>query len=153
MIIRKAVCVLQGSVSGTITFQQSSVGIIRITGTVSKLTPGNHGIHVHTYGDLTDGCASTLGHYNPFRQTHGAPSSSIRHVGDLGNIYAKKNGKATINVVGSIPMLTGVNSIIGRAIVVHANMDDEGQGGNDGSLSTGNAGGRQGCCVIGLTPV
>ena len=39
--------------------------------------------------------------------------------------------------------------MIGRAIVVHAEADDLGLGGNEGSLRTGNAGGRVGCGVIG----
>ena len=42
-----------------------------------------------------------------------------------------------------------MRNIIGRAIVVHAREDDLGQGGDEGSLKTGNAGGRVGCCVIG----
>ena len=33
-------------------------------------------------------------HYNPFGQTHGGPSSAVRHVGDLGNIQADAGGVA-----------------------------------------------------------
>ena len=33
---------------------------------ITGLTPnGVHGIHVHTRGDLSEGCKSKLGHYNP----------------------------------------------------------------------------------------
>ncbi|KAG8793976.1 Superoxide dismutase [Cu-Zn], partial [Serendipita sp. 398] len=49
--------------------------------------------------------------------------------------------------------LKGIKSIVGRAIVVHTGTDDLGKGGNDGSLTTGNAGGRAACGVIGLSPV
>ena len=151
VIIRKAVCVLQGSVSGTIRFKQFGNGKIRISGSVANLTQGNHGMHVHTYGDLTNGCASTLGHYNPLGNTHGGPSASIRHIGDLGNIFADDNGEAAVNITDSIASLTGATSVVGRAIVVHATVDDLGQGGDTGSLTTGNAGGRLGCCQIKAT--
>ena len=37
-----------------------------------------HGIHVHTYGDLSNGCTSTGGHYNPLNTDHGAPYQDKR---------------------------------------------------------------------------
>ena len=40
--------------------------------------------------------------------------------------------------------------VLGKAIVVHAGEDDLGLGGDDGSLATGNAGGRRACGVIRL---
>ncbi len=46
--------------------------------------------------------------------------------------------------------LTGPNSIIGRSLVVHADADDLGQGGHELSKSTGNAGARAACGIIGF---
>lgn len=52
------------------------------------------------------------------QKTHGAPSDSERHVGDLGNIIANANGLANVDITDVELSLTGINSIIGRAFVV-----------------------------------
>ena len=46
--------------------------------------------------------------------------------------------------------MSQINCIVGRMIIVHADRDDLGKGGNAESLKTGNAGKRVGCGVIGL---
>ena len=71
-------------------------------------------------------------------------------MGDLGNIEAKADGVAEVAIEDSLVSLIGPHSVIGRAIVVHAGQDDLGQGGDEGSLKTGNAGGRVACGVIGI---
>ncbi len=45
-------------------------------------------------------------------------------------------------------LFTGASDILGRAFVVHAGEDDLGLGGDEGSLKTGNAGGRVACGVV-----
>lgn len=47
-------------------------------------------------------------------------------------------------------MLSGEQSVVGRACMVHALTDDLGLGGDDGSLATGNAGSRVACGVVEL---
>jgi len=56
----------------------SQNGITTVTGKVENLPEGLHGIHVHEYGDFSDGCTSAGGHYNPLRRTHGAPNVEER---------------------------------------------------------------------------
>ena len=52
----QAVCVLEGqTVRGTISFTESGDGATHVTGTVTGLTPGDHGFHVHEYGDYSGG--------------------------------------------------------------------------------------------------
>ncbi|XP_041019837.1 superoxide dismutase [Cu-Zn] 4A [Juglans microcarpa x Juglans regia] len=148
----KAVAVLGNSedVKGTIHFTQEADGSTTVTGNVSGLKPGHHGFHVHALGDTTNGCLSTGPHFNPAGKEHGAPEDENRHAGDLGNITAGADGTAKIAITDKQIPLSGPNSIIGRAVVVHADIDDLGKGGHELSKSTGNAGGRVACGIIGL---
>ncbi|XP_030764245.1 superoxide dismutase [Cu-Zn]-like [Sitophilus oryzae] len=138
-----------GDAKGTVYFNKTSDGIL-ITGFISGLTEGDHGFHIHSFGDLTNGCTSTGSHFNPHNVNHGGPNSSVRHVGDLGNINANSSGIATIDILDSIISLSGEHSIIGRAVLVHADPDDLGLGGYEDSLTTGHAGARVGCGVVGI---
>ncbi|XP_043711233.1 superoxide dismutase [Cu-Zn] [Telopea speciosissima] len=148
----KAVVVLSSSagVSGTIYFAQEGDGPTAVTGSVSGLKPGLHGFHVHALGDTTNGCMSTGPHFNPAGKEHGAPTDENRHAGDLGNIVVGEDGTVSVDISDIQIPLTGPNSIIGRAVVVHADPDDLGKGGHELSKATGNAGGRVACGVIGL---
>jgi superoxide dismutase, Cu-Zn family len=104
-------------------------------------------------GDLTHGCTSAGGHFNPTGATHGGPKDapSARHVGDLGNIEADADGNVDATLTDSLISLKGAHSIIGRSIIVHADEDDLGKGGFPDSLTTGHAGARVACGVIGLS--
>ncbi|KAL5712825.1 superoxide dismutase [Ranunculus cassubicifolius] len=148
----KGVAVLNSKdgVSGTIYFSQEGDAPTTVTGTISGLAPGLHGFHVHALGDTTNGCMSTGPHYNPAGKEHGAPEDENRHAGDLGNVKVGESGTVDLNITDSQIPLTGPNSIIGRAVVVHGDPDDLGQGGHELSKTTGNAGGRIACGIIGL---
>jgi Cu-Zn family superoxide dismutase len=146
--VAKAICVVHplgsSQVKGRVTFARQADGVainVEITG----LTPGEHGFHIHEWGDCSsaDGM-STGGHYNPTSQPHAGHDAAQRHIGDFGNITADASGKATLNRVDRHLVLEGPNSIIGRAIVVHAQRDDL------KSQPSGNAGGRIACGVIGI---
>uniref|UniRef100_A0A2A4JHM4 Superoxide dismutase [Cu-Zn] n=1 Tax=Heliothis virescens TaxID=7102 RepID=A0A2A4JHM4_HELVI len=150
----KAVCVLKGDVTGTVYFdQQDENSAVVLSGEVHGLTQGKHGFHVHEFGDNTNGCTSAGAHFNPKKLEHGAPDSAVRHVGDLGNIESTGAGATKVNIQDKLISLTGPNSIIGRTLVVHADPDDLGIGGHELSKTTGNAGARIACGVIGLAKV
>ncbi|RHZ80633.1 hypothetical protein Glove_134g255 [Diversispora epigaea] len=135
---------------GTVIFTQEKEKPTHIEVDIKGLTPGKHGFHIHEFGDNTNGCTSAGPHFNPFHKTHGAPSDENRHVGDLGNITVDSNGNAKTTIIDKEISLYGDNSIIGRTIIVHADEDDLGKGGHDLSPTTGNAGARLVCGVIGI---
>ncbi|MCL7033533.1 hypothetical protein MKW94_014298, partial [Papaver nudicaule] len=89
--------------------------------------------------------SNTGPHFNPAGKDHGAPSDETRHAGDLGNLVVGADGKVDLNISDKQIPLTGPNSIIGRAVVVHADPDDLGKGGHELSKTTGNAGARIAC--------
>ena len=144
----KAICQLEHSdenVSGFVKFKQKFGNETIIKGIIKGLTPGLHGFHIHEFGDLSDGCASAGGHYNPEGVDHGGLEHG--HVGDLGNIKADDQGIARFQFKAPRVQL---HDVVGRAIVIHADTDDLGQGGDEESTKTGNAGDRVACGVIRL---
>ncbi len=50
---------------------------------------------------------------NPFSKTHGAPSDSERHVGDLGNIKTDAQGDAKGSMTDNMVKLIGPESVLG----------------------------------------
>jgi len=150
----KAVAQLRGDskITGTVTFEQASESSPT---TISWNITGHdanaeRGMHVHQFGDNTNGCTSAGPHFNPYGKTHGAPSDEIRHVGDLGNFKTDAQGNGKGSVEDKFIKLIGPESVIGRTIVVHSGTDDLGKGGNEESKKTGNAGTRPACGVIGI---
>jgi len=145
-----AQCDLEHSdkVKGTILFMQAPGTTTLIKGTITGLGPGKHGFHIHEFGDMSKGCESMGGHYNPDNEDHGDLDQG--HVGDLGNITADDNGIASFSIKANRVDLIGDRSVVGRGLVVHADQDDLGRGGDEESSKTGNAGDRLACGVITL---
>jgi Cu-Zn family superoxide dismutase len=139
---------IQGTVRFTEDLENNCVVIdIDIRGLKKK---GMHGFHVHECGDMSDKCESMCAHFNPYGMTHGGPSDKQRHVGDLGNLITDANGVAKYRVTDHVIKLRGSKSnIIGRGLIIHADEDDCGRGGQTDSLTTGHAGKRIACAVVG----
>uniref|UniRef100_A0A6B2LNB5 Superoxide dismutase [Cu-Zn] n=1 Tax=Arcella intermedia TaxID=1963864 RepID=A0A6B2LNB5_9EUKA len=143
---------MEGEIRGKIHFdQESPEEPVLITGEVLGLRPGKHGFHIHEFGDLGNGCLSTGMHFNPFKKPHAGPSSSERHLGDLGNIETDGEGITKFHIEDKMITLFGINSIVGRAVVIHQDEDDLGLGGHEDSKTTGHAGSRLACGIIALT--
>jgi Cu-Zn family superoxide dismutase len=118
---------------------------VRIVVFVQGLKAGQqHGLHIHEKGDCSSGDGmSAGGHFNPHGKPHGHPSSGERHAGDLPSLTANKQGRANIQVeVDGLTVTPGPASVVGRAVIVHADPDDY------KTQPTGNAGARLACGVI-----
>lgn len=150
-----------GKISGTVKFFQESPNqptLVQIK--LSAVPRGVHGIHIHRLGDLTRGCDSTCQHWNPQDRMHGSQqlTGSDRHAGDLSNnIEANYQSIVDYTYWDELIDLSGPYSIIGRSVVIHDKKDDLGLYRNEDSergresATTGNAGKRIACAIIGIT--
>lgn len=160
------------TIMGTVHFTQNACSqpvLVEVNVTGLNVTIG-HGFHIHETGDLSNGCISLAAHYNPHevklaqkykviclaiinhilkQRDHGGPADEERHVGDLGNIIGDANGLSNKTFSDDLISLAGPRNIIGRGVIVHLNVDDLGRGNHTDSLTTGNAGPRVACGVIG----
>lgn len=131
------------TVAGSVTLTQVGEKV-RIEASLSGLTPGEHGFHVHEVGDCSaPDATSAKGHFNPGSKGHGHHHGMERHAGDLPNLVADASGRATYRA--DVDMLTvdkGPMGIVGRSLVVHADPDDY------KSQPAGNSGKRVACGVI-----
>src|SRR5579862_5385718 len=96
----------QGTKVGSAKITATAKGV-KFAVTVSDLTPGEHGIHIHTVGKC-EGPAFTSagGHFNPTSAHHGIHNTQDPHphVGDLANLTVDQSGKgkASLFVEGVI---------------------------------------------------
>jgi Cu-Zn family superoxide dismutase len=144
--VQKAVATLApasaSNVAGSVSFSKVDGGV-KVVADLTGLKPGEHGFHVHEFGDCSAPDAKSAGgHFNPHKMDHGGPDASPRHAGDLGNIVADDAGKAHYERVDKLIALDGPDSIIGHSVIVHEKADDL------KTQPTGNAGARVACGVI-----
>jgi Cu-Zn family superoxide dismutase len=138
----------QGANIGSAKITLTSDGV-KIAVKVSQLTPGEHGIHIHTVGKC-EGPAFTSagGHFNPTNAHHGVHNAQEPHphLGDLMNLVVDTNGKANASfITNGVTLGDGANSLFhegGTALVIHAKADDL------MSDPSGNSGDRIACGVI-----
>jgi superoxide dismutase, Cu-Zn family len=131
------------AVTGSVSFRQEG-DRVRVMARVSGLAPNSeHGFHVHEKGDCSapDG-TSAGGHFNPSMHPHGAQSMP-HHGGDMPSLKADGSGNANaIFTIEGVTLGTESNSVIGKAVIVHALPDDY------VTQPTGNSGARLACGVI-----
>lgn len=103
-----------------------------------------HGFHVHDKGDCSAADASSAGpHFNPTGSTHGSVDSLIHHAGDLPVLTADAAGTLKTDfIMRDLSLAPGANSIVGRSLVLHRDVDDY------MTQPAGNSGPRIACGVI-----
>lgn len=130
---------------GTVTFSAADQGV-KVEARVSGLTPGKHAYHVHLLGDCSAPDGTSAGtHFNFSGSSKNPPADIQRITGNLGELQAGENGRATATATIEDAHLQGPFSIIGRSVVVHAQANDP------QSPPIGAAGARVACGVIGIT--
>ncbi len=130
---------------GTVTFEQTDEGV-RVTVQLEGVPAGEHGFHIHENGDCSDDGKAAGGHFNPEGTAHGAPDTTERHVGDLGNVTADDDGVVYAEFTDAMLAFDGPHAILGKAVILHADADDF------TSQPTGAAGGRIACGIIAPSP-
>ncbi len=137
-----------GSPAGTISFAATSHGVL-IEYDLKGLTPGAHGIHIHTSGNCDPKVAFTSAgpHFSPDpTKMHGYMAQHSPHAGDLPNEYAGADGTLRASTISNAFSLgNGKKSIFdrdGASIIVDARGDDY------ISQPAGNSGDRVACGVI-----
>jgi Cu-Zn family superoxide dismutase len=138
----------QGTEVGSAKISSTADGV-KIAVKVSQLTPGQHGIHIHTVGKCEGPAfASAGGHFNPTSAHHGVNNTQDPHphLGDLQNLTVASDGKGgTTFMVKGVTLGDGSNSLFhdgGTSLVIHAKADDL------MSDPSGNSGDRVACGVI-----
>lgn len=106
-----------------------------------------HGMHVHTNGDISDPNGwATLGHWSLAGEVHACENETYRHSGDMGNWNVTNGAINEWKYNLSKLALSGANSIIGRAVVLHNSTDD-----CTNVTTNGNSGARIAQGVIGIS--
>ena len=133
------------NLAGTATFTQMD-NEVKLEVKLEGITPGDHAIHVHEKGDCSAPDASSAGgHWNPTGDEHGKFDMEPFHMGDIGNLTADADGKASLSFSTDKWCLDcddETKNLMGKSLIVHESVDDF------TTQPTGDAGGRIGCLVI-----
>lgn len=135
----------QGKTVGTAVLKQQPDGVdvnVKVSG--PGIQAGEHGVHFHDKGECNPpDFASAGSHFNPASKSHGLENPQGPHSGDMPNmtVDAKGGNLHTKNTLISLKA-GDKNSVMGKAIVVHAGKDDQ------KTDPSGASGARVACGVI-----
>ena len=139
-------------ITGTADFVESQQGtgkIVTITVALTGLKEGMHGVHLHAVGKCEPPFTSAGGHFDPGPAGNPNPDANHPfHMGDIPQISAGANGKATMKVVTTrVTLSDGPLSLFdsdGSAIIIHGNPDQ----GITGEAGSGVSGGPRVACGV-----
>ncbi len=126
-----------GKAIGVARFTEVADGTRITVRTLSGLTPGKHGVHIHgksSCADAPDANGNTVkfggagAHFDPMNtNSHGGPLVSEKegHAGDFPNLVVAANGHGSLEfTTKKLTVASGPLSVIGGAVVIHANEDN-----------------------------
>ena len=135
----------KGKDLGTVTLTESG-GKISLSGQLTGLPRGTHGIHLHTVGKCEGPKFESAGsHWNPTNKQHGTQNPSGPHLGDFPNLTVGQDGSAKVDATTPGGTLRGENPLLdsdGATVVVHAKADD------NKTDPSGNSGDRIACGAV-----
>ncbi|MDE1151832.1 MAG: superoxide dismutase family protein [Micavibrio sp.] len=113
----------------------ADAGTAKITGapkgvlfslSLSGLTPGWHGVHIHGMGNCMDHdhFKNAGGHMMKEGQKHGFLNAAGPHDGDLPNVWIASDGTGKAEFYTAAIMLDALKDKDGSALMVHAGADD-----------------------------
>jgi Cu-Zn family superoxide dismutase len=140
-----------GSTIGWARLVQDATGIVHVNVHVKGLTPGLHGIHIHSIAACSPTFAAAGGHYNPLSRQHGLLNAAGAHAGDLPNLIVNEEGVAHLDATtdrvtltnGPTSLFDTTTGAVGSSFIIHANEDDQLT-----DATNGGSGGRIACGVI-----
>ena len=136
--LQKADGTAAGSAIASVTPEGLSVSV-----SVTGITPGQHGVHVHMTGKCEGPAfASAGGHWNPGNTKHGLEAPDGAHAGDMPNLTVADDGTCTLTFALKSGTLAQLLDADGSAFVVHAGPDDQ------KTDPSGNSGDRVACGVF-----
>jgi Cu-Zn family superoxide dismutase len=129
--------------------QQGAGKLVTITVTLTGLKEGMHGVHLHEVGKCEAPFTSAGGHFDPGPAGNSNPDANHPfHMGDIPQITAGANGKATMKIATTrVTLSEGPLSLFdadGSAIIIHGNPDQ----GITGAAGSGVSGGPRVACGV-----
>eukprot|EP01112_Ceratiomyxa_fruticulosa_P003245 TRINITY_DN1360_c0_g1_i2.p1 TRINITY_DN1360_c0_g1~~TRINITY_DN1360_c0_g1_i2.p1 ORF type:complete len:410 (+),score=78.01 TRINITY_DN1360_c0_g1_i2:195-1424(+) len=136
------------TIVGDVYFIGTDTGLVRVVAKISGITQNldvQHGMHIHTFGDLGSPTSDWAGgHYTgeSGKGIHGCYPNTTRDSGDMGNWNVTVDGTVDMEKTLDLISLTGGYSIIGRAVIFHNHTDD--------CATVSSSAARLAQCVIGV---
>jgi len=112
---------------GALTLTDTTGGIA-VSGRLTGLPPGEHGMHFHMSGRCDPPAFESAGeHWNPSIRQHGTDNPQGPHLGDMPNVSVGTDSTAVVQAVTPGGSLRGANMLLdtdGAAVIIHATRDD-----------------------------
>ena len=126
---RATIIDMGGAEIGTATLRQGPTGVLMHI-RVSELTPGAHGLHLHSHGVCEPGTGfkTAKGHVGLVEGGHGLLNPKGPEPGDLPNIFVGADGIGEMEAFTTlVSLVDGPHNLLdadGSTFVIHENPDD-----------------------------